>query len=64
MKHLYLAWVPYQRRPDSMRGEVGYDLRFVAPPLQSRWLKPLGYLVQAWRTCRILWRYGSWLRGR
>lgn len=56
MRHLYLAWVPYQRRPDSMRGEVGYALHFIPPPYQSRWLKPLGYIQQAHATWQLISR--------
>lgn len=47
MKQLYLSWIDYQRRPDSMRSAVGYELRFIPAPFQSRLLKPLGYLWQA-----------------
>lgn len=56
MKHLYIAWVPYQRRPDSMRPAVGYELQFIPPPFQSQWLKPLGYLWQTVTTCLLVLR--------
>lgn len=56
MKQIYIAWVAYQRRPDSMRSAVGYALHFVAPPFTARWLKPLGYFAQAWRTLSLLLR--------
>ncbi len=37
-----------------MRSEVGYELHFVSPPYEQRWLKPLSYLRQAVETWRIL----------
>lgn len=52
MKQLYLCWNDYQRRPDSMRSTVGYELRFIPPPFRSRLLKPFGYV---WQSIASLW---------
>lgn len=52
MRQLYLSWIDYQRRPDSMRSAVGYELRFIPSPFHSRVLKPLGYL---WQTAASAW---------
>lgn len=59
MKQIYIAWTGFQRRPESMRPAFNYDLHYVAPPFASRWLKPFGYMVQAWRTLRIVRRTGA-----
>jgi glycosyltransferase involved in cell wall biosynthesis len=37
-----------------MRQYLDFDLVHIPPPFFSRWLKPLGYLVQAARTVRIV----------
>jgi glycosyltransferase involved in cell wall biosynthesis len=55
-RHLYIAWVKYQRRPESMRSYVGYDLRHVPPPFEHRFAKPFGYLLQAIETFRLISR--------
>jgi hypothetical protein len=49
-RHLYVAWVRFQRRPLSMQSYVGYELVHFPPPFQKRWAKPFGYLVQAAQT--------------
>jgi glycosyltransferase involved in cell wall biosynthesis len=55
-RHLYIAWVRFQRRPLSMRDYVGYDLVHI-PPATRRWAKPLGYAQQAWRTLAAIRRH-------
>jgi hypothetical protein len=53
-KQVYIAWIGFQRRPESMRPAFGYSLHYVPPPFKARWLRPVGYLVQLWRTMRIV----------
>lgn len=53
-RQLYIAWIEFQRRAVSMQQFLGFELQHVPPPFASRWLKPLGYLAQAFRTARLL----------
>ncbi|WP_299129929.1 glycosyltransferase [uncultured Amaricoccus sp.] len=53
-KQLYIAWIGFQRRAESMRQFLGFELHHVPPPFGARALKPIGYLLQAIRTARIL----------
>ncbi len=55
-KHIYVAWVRYQRRPEAMKSFVGYDLRFLPQPYQKNWQKPFGYMKQAFATWSRIWR--------
>lgn len=47
---LFIAWTRYIRRPDSMQAYFGYELVFMKPPWERRWLKPFGYLVNSWKS--------------
>ena len=53
-KQVYIAWIDFQRRAESMNQYVDFDLYYLPPPTSRKWLKPLGYLLQAWRTVRIV----------
>lgn len=55
-KHLYIAWVRFQRRPLSMGEFVGYELVHI-PPATKRAAKPFGYLMQAVRTIAAVRRH-------
>lgn len=53
-RDLYLAWTGFQRRAVSMQEILGFDLRHLPPPHDSRWRKPLGYVAQARDTVRLV----------
>ncbi|MBB3951190.1 glycosyltransferase [Aureimonas jatrophae] len=57
LRHLYVAWVRFQRRPESMRNFVGYDLAYFPPPYTAKWAKPFGYLHQAISTIAAIRRH-------
>lgn len=46
-RDLYIAWIKFQRRAKSMQEILGFDLHFIPPPFDVKWLKPLGYVWQA-----------------
>lgn len=51
---LFIVWTGFQRRVASMGQVIDFDVRYYPPPFASKWLKPLGYLVQAARTAGAL----------
>ncbi|MBA3325468.1 MAG: hypothetical protein H0T41_09500 [Rhodobacteraceae bacterium] len=52
---LFIIWrTGFQRRVASMDQMLGFEVRYLTPPFAATWLKPLGYLVQAFRTARIV----------
>lgn len=53
-KQIYITWIDFQRRAESMNQYVDFDLYYLPPPVSRKWLKPFGYLLQAWRTIRIV----------
>jgi Glycosyl transferase 4-like domain len=55
-KQIYITWIDFQRRAESMNQYVDFDLYYLPPPVSRKWLKPFGYLLQAWRTVRIVLR--------
>jgi glycosyltransferase involved in cell wall biosynthesis len=55
-KQIYITWIDFQRRAESMNQYVDFDLYYLPPPVSRKWLKPFGYVVQAWRTIRIVLR--------
>lgn len=55
-KQIYITWIDFQRRAESMNQYVDFDLYYLPPPVSRKWLKPFGYLLQAWRTARIVLR--------
>jgi glycosyltransferase involved in cell wall biosynthesis len=57
LKHLYIAWVRFQRRPESMRSFIGYDLLYFPPPYAAKWAKPFGYIRQAASTIAAIRRH-------
>ena len=44
----------FQRRVASIDQMLGFEVRYFTPPFARAWLKPLGYLVQAARTARLV----------
>lgn len=53
-RQLYLAWIDYQRRAESMRQVLGFQICYLPSPVASRRLKVFGYLAQARGTWRAL----------
>ena len=54
---LYIVWYTHARRAETFSREVQADLVFIYEPrLRTAWLSPLRYLVQCWRTWRLLER--------
>ncbi len=47
---LFIVWTGFQRRVASMAQVLDFDVRYIPPPFARKWLKPLGYVVQAART--------------
>lgn len=53
-KPLFIVWTRFQRRVASMDQVLGFDVHYIPPPFGPKWLKPLGYVVQALRTAGVL----------
>lgn len=53
-KQIYIAWIDFQRRASSMNQYVDFDLHYLPPPFAPKWLKPIGYLGQAFQTIRLV----------
>ncbi len=53
-KPLFIIWTGFQRRVASMDQVLGFDVRYIPPPFSTKWLKPFGYVVQAFQTARIV----------
>lgn len=53
-KPLFISWIGFQRRVASIDQILGFDVLYVPPPFQAKWLKPLGYLAQTLRTAGAL----------
>lgn len=47
---LFIAWVSFQRRALSIQPYFNYDLRFIELSFSQRLLRPLEYLIKAWKT--------------
>ncbi|MBU7583975.1 MAG: glycosyltransferase [Nostoc sp. TH1S01] len=56
MKQLFIAWVPFQRRPLSMQSYFGYEIEFLSFAFNTRLLRPLEYLLKAWKTLNLFIR--------
>jgi len=55
-KQIFVAWINFQRRAESMQSFFGYSLHYIPSPVSKAWQKPGGYLLQAWRTARLIAR--------
>ncbi len=53
-KQIYIAWIDFQRRASSMNQYVDFDLHYLPPPFAPKWLKPVGYIGQAFQTVRLV----------
>lgn len=57
VKSLFIVWYGYSRRAVSLTSELGGQVNFIYETgLNGRWLTPLRYLVQGWRTWHLLER--------
>ncbi len=56
-KRLYLVWYSHARRAETLAREIDAQVVYLFEQrLDKRWLKPLRYLVQGWKTWRLLER--------
>lgn len=53
-KDIYIAWVPFQRRLDSMQPFFGYQTFYVVSQVSSPRLKLLDYLIKSAKTVQII----------
>jgi Glycosyltransferase Family 4 len=57
MKSVFIVWYSHSRRAETLADELGGRIYFVYESrLRGRWLLPLRYLVQGWKTWRLLER--------
>jgi glycosyltransferase involved in cell wall biosynthesis len=55
-KSVYLAWVNYQRRAESMQAYFGYDLFYIGAKHLSPAFKLISYLLRAGKTIQVILR--------
>ncbi len=56
-KILYIVWFTHARRAETLSRELGAKLVFIyESQMKNKWLKPLRYVVQSWKTWRLLER--------
>src|SRR5947209_7557916 len=54
---LFIVWYNHSRRAETMAAELGGRVEFMYERgLSRRWLIPLRYLIQGWRTWQLLER--------
>lgn len=51
---LFVSWLRFSRRIASLDEHFGFDVRYFPSPVLSKWLKPFGYLAQAFGTARAV----------
>ncbi|WP_448604861.1 hypothetical protein [Thermoleptolyngbya sp.] len=56
MKQLFIAWVRFQRRIESMEAYFKYESIYISVSLKNRFLKPVEYLVKCQKTLAMLWK--------
>lgn len=57
VKSVFIVWYGYSRRAETLATELGGQVNFIYETrLKGRWLTPLRYLVQGWKTWRLLER--------
>ncbi len=55
VKSVFIVWYGYSRRAETLAAELGGQINFLYETrLKGRWLTPLRYLVQGWKTWRLL----------
>ncbi len=56
-KSLFVVWTDHSQRAETIAADLGAQVYFVYEPrLKRHWAMPLRYLVQGWRTWRLLER--------
>jgi len=55
--HLFIAWVPFQRRSISMQSYFEYELVFITFSSKYRWIRPFEYLFKALKTLVLLFAH-------
>ncbi len=53
-KRLFVSWLHFSRRIASLDEHFGFDVRYFPSPVLAKWLKPFGYLSQAFGTARAV----------
>ncbi len=57
VKSIFIVWSAHSRRAETLAAELDGQVSFLYEPwLKGRWLTPLRYLVQSWKTWRLLER--------
>jgi len=57
VKSIFIVWYSHSRRAENLAAELDGQVSFLYEPrLKGRWLTPLRYLVQSWKTWRLLER--------
>jgi len=55
VKSIFIVWADHSRRAESLTAELDAQLRFLYEfRLKGRWLTPLRYIVQSWKTWHLL----------
>jgi hypothetical protein len=52
--HLFIVWTRFQRRVASMGETLDFEVRYLPPPFEPKWLKPFGYALQCARTAGVV----------
>jgi len=55
-KPLFISWCAFARRIASLDEFFGFETHYIPSPFLSKWLKPVGYALQAVRTARLVFR--------
>jgi glycosyltransferase involved in cell wall biosynthesis len=57
IKTIFVVWYSHSRRAETLAAELDGQVSFLYEPrLKGRWLTPLRYLVQSWKTWHLLER--------
>jgi glycosyltransferase involved in cell wall biosynthesis len=56
MKQIYIAWIGYQRRAESMSDFFDFNVYYIKSRIQAKRYKLFSYLSQARRMLLVLWR--------
>src|SRR5262249_51981704 len=56
-KSIFIVWTDHSRRAETLAAELDGQINFLYEPrLKGRWLTPLRYLVQSWKTWLLMER--------
>jgi glycosyltransferase involved in cell wall biosynthesis len=56
MKQIYIAWIGYQRRAESMSDFFDFNIHYIKSRIQAKRYKLFSYLSQTRRMLSVLWR--------